>query len=101
MIGFEDGVGGVAQSYSSFVPARSRTKIAVCLGSYQVLSEKFAKRIRIQNLRFAHSLCAAQFLSSAARTISSHRIVAAENRSKRLRMEANRAKSRLTCQTKV
>jgi hypothetical protein len=29
MIGFEDGVGGVRVSYSSFVPARSEAKIAI------------------------------------------------------------------------
>jgi hypothetical protein len=64
MIGFEDGVGGVRVSYSSFVPAPARRKIAIKLIGCQALPEIFAERIRIQNLRFAHFLCAAQEMSA-------------------------------------
>jgi hypothetical protein len=64
MIGFEDGVGGVRVSYSSFVPARGRTKTDIKLMGYEALPEIFAERIRIQNLRFAHFLCGAQEMSA-------------------------------------
>jgi len=64
MIDFEDGVGGVRPDHSSFMPAAEWTKIDVILMCYAALPEIFAKRIRIQNLRFAHFLCAAQKMSA-------------------------------------
>jgi hypothetical protein len=64
MIGFEDGVGGVRGSYSSFVPARKTPKNITIATCYRNMLEVFAERIRIQNLRFAHFLCAAQEMSA-------------------------------------
>jgi hypothetical protein len=63
MIGFEDGVGGVRGSYSSFVPACKTTKNITITICYRTMLEIFAERIRIQNLRFAHFLCGAQEMS--------------------------------------
>jgi hypothetical protein len=70
MIDFEDGVGGVRLDYSSFVPAAEWAKIDVILTCYTALPEIFAKRIRIQNLRFAHFLCGAQEMSGVIKSSS-------------------------------
>jgi hypothetical protein len=58
-----DGVGGVSNSYSSFVPSAWTENISVISMQYQVIPEILAERIRIQNLRFAYLLCAAQRMS--------------------------------------
>jgi hypothetical protein len=50
-------------SYSSFVPDRSAHKNKMISIIYNALPEILAERIRIQNLRFAHFLCAAQEMS--------------------------------------
>jgi hypothetical protein len=42
MMAFEDGSGGVEQSYSSFVPARLGEKIAISVMSYGALPEILA-----------------------------------------------------------
>jgi hypothetical protein len=60
-----DGVGGVSNSYSSFVPSARIENIAGISMQYQVIPEILAERIRIQNLRFAYLLCAAQGMSMA------------------------------------
>jgi hypothetical protein len=59
----KDGVGGVRTSHSSFVPNRKMAKTEVIIITYTTVPEIFAERIRIQNLRFAYFLCAAQFVS--------------------------------------
>jgi hypothetical protein len=64
MVDFEDGVGGVSLSYSSFVPAPARTKSDDNLICYEAMVEISAERIRIQNLRFAYFLCGAQRMSA-------------------------------------
>jgi len=64
MMAFEDGSGGVRASYSSFVPARVMAIIVDILIRYKVMAEISAERIRIQNSRFAHFLCAAQEMSA-------------------------------------
>jgi hypothetical protein len=63
MMSFKDGVGGVSNSYSSFMPSRANEEIAIVIIGCRDLLEIFAERIRIQNLRFAHFLCAAQEMS--------------------------------------
>jgi hypothetical protein len=50
-------------SYSSFMPNDDGAKNYVITNSYSALPEILAERIRIQNLRFAHFLCAAQEMS--------------------------------------
>jgi hypothetical protein len=60
-----DGVGGVRFSYSSFMPSPGLGKIIAYSIYYLRLPEFFAGRIRIQNLRFAYLLCAAQEVSIA------------------------------------
>jgi hypothetical protein len=70
MMAFEDGSGGVRRSYSSFVPARTKTEMAVILMCYQAMAEISAERIRIQNLRFAHFLCGAQEMSGVIKCCS-------------------------------
>jgi hypothetical protein len=60
-----DGVGGVRFSYSSFMPSPDIGEIITFSTHYVHLPEFFAGRIRIQNLRFAYLLCAAQEVSIA------------------------------------
>jgi hypothetical protein len=45
------------------VPVHGIAKIEAVINSYKAIPEIFAERIRIQNLRFAHFLCAAQEMS--------------------------------------
>jgi len=59
----KDGVGGVKTSYSSFMPIRDSAKNDMITDNCDTLPENVAERIRIQNLRFAHFLCAAQEMS--------------------------------------
>jgi hypothetical protein len=60
-----DGVGGVTQSYSSFVPSPEIHKMTAISIRCVTMPEFLAQRIRIQNLRFAYLLCAAQEMSTA------------------------------------
>jgi hypothetical protein len=45
------------------MPSRANAKNVFNIMGYSYLLEMFAEQIRIQNLRFAHFLCAAQEMS--------------------------------------
>jgi hypothetical protein len=49
--------------HSSFVPSQNSAKNAEISDNCDSLTQLLAKRIRIQNLRFAHFLCGAQEMS--------------------------------------
>ncbi|WP_204280072.1 hypothetical protein, partial [Raoultella ornithinolytica] len=63
---FEDGVGGVESYLFKLRAKRRERKKRHKFRLLRQLTAAFAKRIRIQNLRFAHFLCDAQLMGNAA-----------------------------------
>jgi hypothetical protein len=61
-----DGINGVGTSYSSFVPSYRSAKKLCFLNAWRFGGAASEVRTRIQNLRFAHFLCAAQEMSRSA-----------------------------------
>jgi hypothetical protein len=60
-----DGVGGVGTEVFKLRAKQTRREKFMIHNSLRAMHEISARRIRIQNLRFAHSLCGAQRMSSA------------------------------------
>jgi hypothetical protein len=61
----KDGIGGVGTELFKLYAKPWPGKIPSVLRTLEDLLEKSAERIRIQNLRFAYLLCAAQRVSTA------------------------------------